>query len=272
MFLNLLIQDAVLVLIVSILPPGWMDITLNDYFQGVYVESVLGMVSLINRISDPRLEMFSFISVISGGTSFMWLLLISILGGGLIADDRLHKTTEAYFSRISRFEYLLGKLLSLVLFSIIVVTLPAVLQYLLLAWSLRLDLIANLWLMFWAIGFTLIAVFVISTLTLAISSITTRRTVATMSILIIAIMSSALPGAFGLIGSADTPLLLIDFIGAISLLGAVILGYDAVDINYRRVYLYNGVGVEAGLVVGVVVIIYVISLLILFNILFRRDS
>ncbi len=272
MFLNLLIQDAVTVLITLLLPPEFMPITLNQYFQGVYVESVLGMVSLLNRIGDPLLEFFSFVSIISGGTSFMWLLLVAILGGGLIADDRLHKTTEAYFSRISRIEYLVGKLLSLIIFSTVVVTVPAIIQYILLAWSLEVDIIANIWLLFWAIGFTLIAVLVVSTLTLAISSLTTRRTVATMSLLIIGIVTSALPSAFGFLYNPDSPLLLIDFIGAIALLGAVLLGYDTIKLNYQNLSLYNGVGLEAGMIVAVVALVFVISLLILFNVLFRRDN
>ena len=269
MFVNLLIQDAVIVLITSFIPPGYIGITLDEIFRGVYVESVLGMVSILNRITDPTLSAISFISIISGGTSLMWLLLIAILGGGLIADDRLNKTTEAYFSRISRFEYIMGKLLSLVIFSAIV---PAVIQYFILSFSLKTDIFANIGLLLWSIGFTMIAVIIVSTLTLAISSLTTRRTVATMALIIIGIVTSALPGSFGFLYNPDTPFLLIDFIGAIALLGAILSGYSAVEINYRNLGFYNGIGLEAGMVIGMVALVFIISLLILFNMLFRRDS
>jgi hypothetical protein len=202
----------------------------------------------------------------------MWLLLIAILGGGLIADDRLNKTTEAYFSRISRYEYLLGKLLSLVIFSTIVVTVPAVIQYFLLTFSLDIDFIANMGLLLWGIGFTMIAVVVVSTLTLAISSLTTRRTVATMAILIIGIVTSALPTSFGFLYDPDTPFLLIDFIGAIALLGAILAGYDEVLVNSRTLEFYDGVGLEAGMIAGMVGLVFLISIIILFNILIRRDN
>ena len=272
MFVNLLIQDAVIVLITSFIPPEIIGITLDEIFKGVYVESVLGMVSILNRITDPALSAISFISIISGGTSLMWLLLIAILGGGLIADDRLNKTTEAYFSRISRFEYILGKLLSLVIFSAIVLTLPAVIQYFILSFSLKTDFFANIGLLFWSIGFTMIAVIIVSTLTLAISSLTTRRTVATMALIIIGVVTSALPSSFGFLYNPDTPFLLIDFIGAIALLGAILSGYSTVEINYRSLGFYNGVGLEAGMVIGMVTLVFVISLLVLFNVLFRRDN
>ncbi|MGY5874145.1 MAG: hypothetical protein RTU30_00225 [Candidatus Thorarchaeota archaeon] len=272
MFINLLIQDAIMVLIVSILPPEFMPITINEYFTGVYAESVLGMVSVLNRIGDPNLGFFSFISVLSGGTSVMWILLLAIMGGGLISDDRLHRTTEAYFSRISRYEYLLGKLLSLILFSTIVVTLPAFLQYFLLTWSLNIDFFLHIGMLFWAIGFTFFAVIIVSVLTLAISSLTTRRTVATMTLLILVIMTSALPSALGLLSNPDTAFLLVDFVGMIAMLGAITLGYSSVDINFRSVGFYNGVGLEAQMVVVTVFLTLLISVLILFNVLIRRDN
>ncbi|MGY5853967.1 MAG: hypothetical protein RTU92_10405 [Candidatus Thorarchaeota archaeon] len=272
MFINLLIQDAIMVLIVSILPPGFMPITIDEYFIGVYAESVLGMVSVLNRIGDPRLGIFSFISILSGGTSVMWILLLAIMGGGLISDDKLHRTTEAYFSRISRYEYLLGKLLSLTIFSTIVVTLPAFLQYFLLTWSLKTDFFLHIGMLFWAIGFTFLAVVIVSILTLAISSLTTRRTVATMTLLILVIMTSALPSALGLLSSPDTAFLLVDFVGMIAMLGAITFGYSSVDINGQSVGFYNGVGLEAQMVFVTVFLTFLISVLILFNVLFRRDN
>ena len=120
--------------------------------------------------------------------------------------------------------------------------------------------------------FTFLAVIIMSTLTLAISSLTTRRTVATMMLLILVVMTSALPSALGLLANPDTALLLVDFVGMIAMFGAVTLGYSTVDINLRSVSFYNGMGLEAEMIVVSVLITLLISVLILFNVLFRRDN
>ncbi len=275
MVISLIIQDVVPIVMTRFLAPGYLEylgITVNDLFRGVYTESVLGMVALTNRIGVDFMSGFSLFSFTSIGTSLMWLLLLSIIGGGLVADDKLFRTTEAYYSRVSRFEYIIGKLLSLVIFSTLVITLPAALQYTLLTMGLNTSFAANADLLLWAIGFTTMAAVALSLLMLSISSLTKRRGVATLVLFIFAIVMSGLPSAFGSLYASDSPTLLIDFVGCIAMIGTMMLGRSYIIVNGSRVDFYNGSGLEGYMVVAVVGLVFLIGFLILFMNLLRRDA
>jgi len=275
MVISLIIQDVLPIVLVRFLPLGYLEslgITANDIFRGAFTESVLGMVSLTNRIGVNYMPGFSVFSFTSVGTSLMWLLLLSIIGGGLVADDKLFKTTEAYYSRVSHFEYLTGKLLSLVIFSTFVITAPAALQYLLLTMGLNTSFAANADLLFWALGFTTMAAVAVSLLMLSISSLTKRRGIATLVFFIFAIIMSSLPSAFVSFATSDSPLLLVDFMGSIAMLGTMMLGRSNITVNGAVVDFYNGTGLEGYMVVAVVGAVFLIGILILFVNLLRRDT
>ncbi len=270
MFFSILIQDVLIIVISWFLPFIGDPMTINELFRDAYADSVLGMVSLVNRITVLQFGFMPF-NISSVGISFIWLLLMAIVGGGLIADDRLHRTTEVYFSRISRLEYMIGKLMSLILFSTVVIVLPSIIQYFLLSYGLETDLLVNIDLMFWGIGFTLLAAFILSLIILAMSSFTKRRAVATLTFFIAAIVMSSFYSALGL-AQSESMILLLDFVGAIALLGAMALGYESLDINGRDIFFNNGIGVEGPMVIAVVLVVLVLGILALILTLFRRDS
>jgi hypothetical protein len=275
MVISLIIQDILPIAFVRLFSSYYVDflgITVNDLFRGVYTESVLGMVSLTNRIGVDYISGFSPFAFTSIGTSLMWLLLLSIIGGGLVADDRLFRTTEAYYSRVSRFEYTIGKLLSLVIFSTLVITLPAALQYVLLTMGLDTGFATNADLLLWAVGFTAMAAVALSLLMLAISSMTKRRGVATLVLFILALIMSGLPSAFGSWYMSDSPVLLMDFVGSIAMLGTMILGRSYITVNGVRVEFYNGTGLEGYMVGAVVGLVFLVGFLALFLNLLRRDT
>ncbi|MFW9799375.1 MAG: hypothetical protein ACFFD9_02990 [Candidatus Thorarchaeota archaeon] len=279
MLFTILAQDIVIIALSMFSPFIGPGLDVAELFRHSYADSVIGMVSLINRVSVIPPDIFGPfglmlpLSLTSGGISFMWLLLMAMVGGGLIADDRLHQTTEVYFARISRFEYVIGKLASLILFSVIVVMLPAVVQYFLLNYGLGTDVFASLDLLLWAIGFTLMAAVIVSILTIALSSLTKRRAVATLTLFIAAIIMSSFYTAVALAwNQSESLLILLDFIGALSLMGAVALGYTEVTVNGYNVYFFNEIGVEAIMVVGVVAATLLLGILALVFTLFRRDT
>jgi ABC-type transport system involved in multi-copper enzyme maturation permease subunit len=272
MIINILLQDIISILIYTLIPLSFFNLTLDQAFRFLYIDSLLGSICLINRVSSPELDFSSIVSISSVGTSVMWLLLISIVGGGLIADDRLYRITEVYFSRISRYEYILGKLLSLIIFSSLIVTFPAVLQYFLLAGGLRVSSFAHLDLLFWGIGFTLISALLLSLLILALSSFTKRRSVATLTLFIAAIVMSVFYSVLAGSYQSQSYLLLLDFIGCIALCGALLLGFEEVLVNGWTVNFYDGVGVEGYMVLEVVILVFLLGILAIIITILRRDS
>ena len=272
MIINILLQDVISIMIASFIPLWYIDLTIDEIFRFLYIDSILGSISLVNRITSPEMQWYSIISISSTGTSVMWLLLISIVGGGLIADDRLYRTTEVYFSRISRYEYIIGKLLTLIIFSSLIVTFPAVLQYFLLAGGLRISYLAHLDLLFWGIGFTLISALLLSLLIIALSSFSKRRSVATMTLFIAALVMSVFYSALGGWNQSESYLLLLDFIGCIALSGAVLLGYEEISVNGWTVNFYNGIGVEGYMVLEVVAWVFLLGILAIIITILRRDT
>ncbi len=183
----------------------------------------------------------------------------------------LYRTTETYFSRITRLEYVLGKLLSLVLFSAFLLTFPAIIQYVLLCMGLSVGFLDNIGLLFWAMGFTLLAALALSMVILSLSSLTKRRSLASLTLFIFAVMMSSLPTAFGLWYLSEPVTLLVDFVGCIALFGAIMLGYSSVLVNGSQVFFYNGIGLEASMILSVVALIFVFGLVTLFMTILRGD-
>ncbi|MBD3406806.1 MAG: hypothetical protein GF411_11885 [Candidatus Lokiarchaeota archaeon] len=274
MFFSLLIQDVILILFSSFLPFGLFgELTIEELFRGGYIDSVLGMVSLTNRVTSPLTSALGFFtSLTTVTTSFIWLLLLAQIGGGLIADDRLYMTTEMYLSRISRLEYIIGKLGSLVIFSALIVVLPALIQFFLLGGGLGLNLLPHLDLLGWALGFTISAAIFLSLFVLSISSLTTRRNFASLATFIFTLSMSILPTALGGAISTTSVFLALDFVGCLAILSLVVLGFDSVLVNNRTIALFDGNGFEAILAVISISLVICVSLLIIINFLFREDN
>jgi hypothetical protein len=273
MMIGLLVQDLLAILITMLVPEYlWGGITVNEMFRATYADSIIGMISLTNRVSTMSSGMAFLTQFLTIGSSFMFILLLAVVSGGLISDDRLFLATEAYYSRISRMEYVLGKLFTLIIFSMLFVSLPAVMQYFLLAQGLEVNLMANLDLLAWGLGTTLLSCVVLSIVTLAFSSLTKRRNLATLSFFMAAMIMSALPAAFGLMFASEPTTLVLDFVGCIGLLAAMLLGHSSVTVNGQNVGFYNGVGLEGYMVVATVGLLVVLGVVALILTLFRRDN
>jgi hypothetical protein len=146
------------------------------------------------------------------------------------------------------------------------------LQYFLLAGGLRVSGFAHLDLLFWGIAFTLLSALILSLLILALSSFTRRRSVATMTLFIAALVMSGFATGLGGLYQSESYLLLLDFIGCIALSGALLLGYEEVLVNGSTLNFYNGIGVEGYMVLEVVAWIFLLGILAIIITILRRDS
>ena len=133
-------------------------------------------------------------------------------------------------------------------------------------------MLAHLDLLLWGLGFTLLSALILSLLILALSSFTKRRSVATMTMFIAALVMSVFYSGLGGWYQSESFLLLLDFIGCIALSGAVLLGYEEVTVNGWTVNFYNGIGVEGYMVLEVVVWVFLLGVLAIIITILRRDS
>ena len=137
----------------------------------------MASAQLAALLGDAARNIFDFMSVVR----FFALLAIAWYGSGLIADDKRLGANLLYFSRpLTRTGYMLGKLLSAMVFGSCAVLLPVLLICAQASisspeWSF----LKNEWLLILkAIGFSVLWVFVVSCLVLSISSLVQRRTLA----------------------------------------------------------------------------------------------
>jgi hypothetical protein len=149
------------------------------------------------------------------------------------------------------------------IFSALILTFPAVLQYVFLCMGLGIGFLDNIGLMVWALGFTLLAALALSMIILSLSSLTKRRSLASLALFIFAVLMSSLPSAFGTI--VNNPVtILIDFIGCFALFGAMMLGYSSVTVNGSEIAFYDGLGLEGYMIATVVGIVFLIGIVTLF--------
>ena len=92
------------------------DLTTNDLLEDNLLTMVRGIVSFgisffVETGDGASSAEFNF-----GGTSIFILILLVMVGSGLIADDISNQTTEIYYSKLERHEYVLGKFLAFFIF------------------------------------------------------------------------------------------------------------------------------------------------------------
>ncbi len=268
--MGLLMQALIMFISAQFYTIYYPESDINVLFRKYYAESILNMFSLINFILiEPSFYFFGLATMITGG-GFSYILLISLVSGGLIADDKLHHFDEAYFSHVTRWEYLFGKLLSLMLFSFLLVMGPALMQFFILSSSLKIDFVQHLGLLAWALGFTFIATLILSLLALTISSLTTRRTIATLIFFMMLIMLSLFPAIFSSSLFQETPIFLIDLMLVIDMFGLILLGESQFKVSFRDFNLIDGVGIEYIDVMLVIYIVILFTIIVLYLQVIRR--
>lgn len=155
------------------------------YFTGV-VARIFGMVFFSFKFEA------SFFQELYGDMELWIILLAAVAGSGLIADDFKDKSLVLYFSRISKKGYLLGKfgVLSSVLSS--VVFLPGLLLFLIAlissseSWSKLLD---HFWILGAIVAMSFLIIVLLSSVAMALSSMTVDKRYAGAGIFIIFIFS-----------------------------------------------------------------------------------
>jgi len=159
----------------TINPETGEQITTNDLLEDNLLALVRGVVTFQTTFSSESPgggEMMMSI----GGLSIFFLILVALVGSGLIADDISNQTTEIYYSKLERHEYILGKFGAFFLFGNIVIVLPFVLEFFLLVAGLgEISLIQAFPVLIQSILITEIMVLTFASIVLGFSALTSRR-------------------------------------------------------------------------------------------------
>jgi len=243
------------------------DLTTNDLLEDNLFTMVRGIVSFgisfevesDNGMSEAQ---FNF-----GGTSIFILILLVIVGSGLIADDISNQTTEIYYSKLEKYEYVLGKFLAFFIFGNIVLTLPYVFEFFLLVVGLgNIDLITAFPALVHVILFTEIITITYSAIILAFSSLTNRRLYAGLTSFMLIFTVNMIVSSLTLSGGEAGFEILFDVLTVLLLTSYILTGATTVEYRSFRgiqsINLIDGVGIEGWMVLGALGLFILLGFLI----------
>lgn len=229
------------------------NLTTNDLLENNLLTMIRGIVtfgiSFYVETGDGSSQ-FNF-----GGTSIFILILLVMVGSGLIADDISNQTTEIYYSKLEKHEYVVGKFLAFFIFGNIVLTLPYVFEFFLLLVGLgNIDIITALPVLVHIIVFTEIITITYSAVILGFSSLTSRRLYAGLTTFMLLFTISMIVSSLTYSGDEIGYEILFDVLSVLLLASYILYGATTVEyFSFRGVQTINltdGVGLESWMVLG----------------------
>jgi ABC-type transport system involved in multi-copper enzyme maturation permease subunit len=156
-------------------------------------QTVAGNYYTVVQLSDTKkADMTGTIlfDSVMGGTQVLWtLLLAAVVGSKMIAQDINEKSYNLYFARpLTKRDYIIGKFGTLGIILGLVTLVPSMITYALLILLTKISstyVIDHLWVWGAIIGYSLVTVLTLSTLSLAFSSVTARRFYAAAALVVI---------------------------------------------------------------------------------------
>jgi hypothetical protein len=195
----------------------------------------------------------------------------------MIADDLSNHTTEIYYSKMERYEYILAKIGAFLIAGTILITIPYVFEFFLLLVGLgNVDLIAALPVLFYVIGFTEIVVLTYGIILLTFSSLTKRRLyTGLLSFMMLFIIVLIMPN----LAIQNNELQFVFLLDVLSLLGIISFLLEGVtnvqynsEISTIAIDLQDGVGLEVITIYGALGLILLLGLVIIIYQVYRRHT
>ncbi len=252
------------------------DLTTNDLLENNLLALVRGIVSFgisfFVETGDDTSAEFNF-----GGTSIFILILLVMMGSGLIADDISNQTTEIYYSKLERHEYVLGKFLAFIIFGNIMLTFPYVFEFFLLVVGLgNIDIVSALPILVHVIVFTEIITITYSAIILAFSSITNRRLYAGLTTFMLMFTSNMIISSLTFSGDSAGFEIFLDVLTLLLLTSYILIGTTEIDYNSFRglqtINLTDGIGIESWMILGVLGLYILLGFLIVVYQVYWRHS
>ncbi|MHA2254370.1 MAG: hypothetical protein ACXAD7_28765 [Candidatus Kariarchaeaceae archaeon] len=250
----------------AINPATGEAMTTNDLLEDNLLSLVRGLVTFQTEYSATHgggeTETFSI-----GGLSIFILILVALVGSGLISDDVSNLTTEIYYSKLERHEYILGKYGAFLIFGNLIIVLPFILEYILLVAGLgNIDLIETLPVLIQSIVITEVMVITFASVVLGFSALTSRRLYAGLTSFMFLFIMNMITPALAFTGEEVGFQILFDVLSLLLLASYIITGTTEVSFNafgdQKIINLASGSGLESWMVIGALGIYVLLGFLI----------
>jgi hypothetical protein len=258
-------------------PFNGTQITTNELLESSLFTMVRGIVTLETTISTSNGNGYHDEFQV-GGLSIFILILVTIVGSGLIADDISNKTNEIYYSKLEKYEYVFGKFGAFLIFGNISIVLPFIGEFFLLAIGLRgVDFFTVFPVLIQIIIFTEIVVVTYASIILAFSSLTNRRLYAGLfSFMGIFVLDMIIP-SLAISGNREVnPVILLDILTVLLIFSYILRGTTVIEaeLGWQNVTinLVDGIGIESWMVIGALGTFILIGILIVTIQIFVRHG
>lgn len=271
---TLVITNLVLFTMKDIMLIADPTLTTNTLLENTLLELVRGIVAFETTFSAGNMENGNGTMVNISGMSIFILILAVLVGSGLIADDISNKTNEIYYSKLEKYEYVLGKFGAFYLFGNLTIALPYVIEFFLLVIGLGgVDIVEALPVLVHVIIFTQIIIIAYAAIILALSSLTSRRLYAGLSAFMLLFMTNIIISSLAFSGEGEVGLqLLLDVLSVLLLTSYILNGTTTVNYGNYTINLTDGVGLESWMVLGALGAYVLIGFLVVIIQVFWRHS
>lgn len=262
-------------------PATGEPMTTNDLLEQNLLELVRGLVTFQTSFSSQA-PGGGGMGMSIGGLSIFILILIALVGSGLIADDVSNLTTEIYYSKLERHEYILGKFGAFFLFGNLVIVLPMVLEFFLLVAGLgEISLIQAFPVLIQTIIITEVIVLTFASIVLGFSALTSRRLYAGLTAFMFLFVLNMIIPSLAFSGEGEVGFqILFDVLTLLLLFSFIVTGTQKVTyyphgpeegISYA-VDLANGSGIESWMVIGALAAYILLGFAIVVYQVYRRHA
>ncbi|MHA1945239.1 MAG: hypothetical protein ACW97W_03965 [Candidatus Hodarchaeales archaeon] len=243
------------------------DLTNTDILRVVLLQLVRGVVSFQTEFyaSGEVSESFMFSL---GGLSILFCTFMVLIGSGLIADDVSNKMTDIYFSKLERYDYIIGKYGAFMIFGNIVITLPSILEFFLLFVGIgKINFISVFPLLFQVILITEVFIVIYASIFLSFSALTQRKLYAGITAFMFIFITNMVIPTLAFASEGEINLAILFDILSLLLISSYILE-GVTDLRYiagKEFYslnLVSGSGIDSWIIMGALAFYVGVGLLV----------
>jgi ABC-type transport system involved in multi-copper enzyme maturation permease subunit len=203
-------------------------------------------------------------------------MFMVLIGSGLIADDISNNIADIYYSKLERYEYIIGKFGALIIFGNIVITLPFIIEFFLLFVGIGgIDIFSALPVLMNMIIISELFIVAFASIILAFSAITNRKLYAGVLTFAFIFITNLIvpPLAFTTEGEINLAILL-DILTVLLISSYIVEGSTKLQYVFKREFyelnLASGEGIENWIILGALGIYVLLGFLIVTLMVYRR--
>ena len=263
----LVMKEALYAFDPTLTPNGLLESTIKDLIRSI--------VSFQSQFEAGGDEVGDSMSI--GGLSIFVLIMVVLIGSGLISDDLSNNTIEVYYSKMEKYEYLLAKIGAFMLAGTTLITLPLIIEFILLVIGIGdVDILKAIPVLVYVIVFTELIVITYGIVLLAFSSLSRRRLYTGLTTFMLFFLISMIVPNLAIDNGEVGLAVLFDILGILIFISYLLEGVTSIEYSSFRettiLNLQDGLGLEAWMIYSMLGLILLVGFAIIFIQVYWRHN